>query len=259
MGLKNIIKKAGMALGGFLLACNIGCNAGFSEPEQRLEQAVSNELKIPKTKPKIKFLQYPVNILAGTFISGSVHEASHALSVLSMGKGIDYFCLPFFPNDYGRILGYTISNDLHDTNPNSSNDQKAFYRIAGTLGEVALIENINYNLRNGNISKSHQPFWATTSLVTRALLLNNALTGLNSPDVLHSPNDFRGLENVSDITVEQSAGAIGLYTLLNYGRIRDEFNAATGRKRYPENRKRKSCIEAVPCQRGLALQYMRRF
>jgi hypothetical protein len=259
MGLKLMIKKAEMAIGGLLLACNIGCQARFQEAivGDGLEQAVQPQIEAKEKKTPL--WQYPVNILGGIFVSGSVHEGSHALAALSMGKKIEEVCLPFMPNDYRQVLGYTISDDLNDTHPDSSNNQKAFYRIAGPLGDVALIESINYNLRNGKISKNHQPFWATTSLATRALLLHDALKGLYSEDVLHAINDFRGLENVSGITVEQSAGAIGLYTLLNYKKIKQEFNAATGRKYYPENKKRESSIEAVPVNNGLALQYRRHF
>lgn len=259
MKLKSALRKAGMALGGLLLACNIGCSSRFTEAgilasEEGLEQHVEEPKAAKPAEARVKAWQYPVNLLGGAFVSGSAHEASHALAVLSMGKRIDDFCLPFVPNEYGQIMGYTISADLHDENPDSSDSQQSFMRIAGTLGEVALIESINYNLRNGNIPRNYQPFWATTSLVTRVLMLNNVVQGLNSPRVAHSANDFVGLEYNSGITVEQSAAAIGLYALLSAGRIKGELNAAIGRRYYPESKKKSARTDVVPSANGIAMQ-----
>jgi len=265
MKLRSIIKKTGLVLGGLLLACNIGCNARVQETRASpgLERAVSASfLETPLEKPfekhckdkqRPKYWQYPLNVLGGIYVRALTHENAHALAALAMGEEItEYHPFPFIPNKWGMNFGYIIVPGITEM----SNEEKAIYAGAGPLADIVLIEGISKNLRNGRISRNHQPFWATTSLATRTLLLANAIQGGNG---WKYDNDFEILEEATGVSTKESLALVSLYTLLSLGRIKDEFLAATGRKYYPESRKKKACIEAVPVDRGIALQYRRHF
>jgi len=218
--------------------------------EQKLEKPIESISAKPR---KMKMWEYPTNILGGIYIRTFAHENAHALTALAMGEEItEYHPFPFIPNKWGMNFGYIIVPGIADM----SNEEKAIYAGAGPLADTALIEGINYNLRNGKISRSYQPFWATTSLATRTLLLANAIQGANG---WKYDNDFEIIEEATGFSAKESLAVVSLYTILSLGRIKQEFDAAIGRKYYPEKESKKGQIEVVPAGSGLGLVYSGRF
>jgi hypothetical protein len=264
MRIKSLLRKAGTALAGLLLASNIGCRSGLEyshvSPRQNRNLEAEVELEAEPTaslscqdfsreRKRLKFWQYPVNLIGGFCFMVGEHEASHVLAATLVGtkvKRVDFL---------GEYIAYVCY--VPETMPDPFSLEYTFLSGAGPIGQRALIEAINYNLRKGNIDKGNQAFWATTSLLSRYYLITEALSGLKG---IHGDGgDFSGVSGSTGVNPEIILGVVVGDALLNIRRIAKEFKVALGLGHYPVRSERKQSLDLVPTGNGLSAVYSRRF
>jgi len=279
MSLKSFLRKAGTALGGLLLASNIGCRSGLeiassvsprqnrdleaeveleAEPRASLSQA-SQGLSCEdfvREKKRLKAWQYPINLVGGWYtnrflIEIAGHEGGHALAGTLVGAKVKSFEL--FPEYEGKTY-VACTNFEPETLPEPDSSAFTFILLAGPIAQRACIEAINYNLRSGKIDKKNQAFWATTSLIARYELLQYAVReGYNPVSDFH-----RASENMK-IAPETFVYLIFLDGILNGKKISKEAEVALGLGHYPVRSERKQSLDLVPTGNGLSLRYSKRF
>ena len=162
MGLKSLLKKASIGIGSLLLAGNLGCNSSryHSNTDLQRSQPLEQENledKIVDSKPYEPELWryiFPLNIFGGLLLKDFTHESSHAIAALACGAEIeDYHPIRFISGKYSEQSSSGAYVKIRDEDYfNASNNERAIMHIAGSVADAALIETINYNLRNGNIS-----------------------------------------------------------------------------------------------------------
>lgn len=243
MGLKSILKKAAMVS---LLALNIGCNSFNAYNTQEKAQIPNLETKVELEKPKrLKAYAYPVNFLAGYITRTLEHESNHALIGALYGAEIERVRIPY--DGLNHICGIDWNSE---TFPEDGTSEHTMTYLAGPLGERLFVEAINYNLRNGNVSPRAQPFWATTSLIARAAILETIFGTLNGDKI----NDFTVVSEDTGISPEAILGILALDTALNAKRIAKEFKVAIGKETY-KTKQRKARFDAYPSHDGYSVAY----
>ena len=256
MGLRSLLRKAGIGLGSLLLAGNLGCNSSRYHSNTDLERQPVEQKDLeqlteykPKSRKGLKLWQYPVNLAGGFFTHILAHEGGHAVTALAHGVGIEEFhSYPGVVNGefHGGWVRYEPES-YHDTSP----QERALMSIAGPTADIALAEVINYNLRNGKISEKYQPFWATTSLMARGGPLWIAIGSLKGSKL----NDFAHFEEHTGVPKETMASLVFLYTALNAKRISKEFKVALGKDSYKYNPGGKGELNLLPYKDGLMISY----
>ncbi len=247
MSLRTILKKAGLTLGSILLSCNIGCNS--LNYQNTNPTPINLEEKVSKPK-RLKAWQYPVNILGGYFLTAVEHESSHILTGAFYDAKFERLEVPYEDGEGNTYACAVIWN----TYPEIGSTEDTMIKLAGPLGQRLFVETINYNLRNGKISQKYQPFWATTSLIARYLLLDSVAGALQEK----KDNDFYIVSENTGIKPETLAGIVLLDVALNSGRIAKELKVALGRDIY-QTREQKSRVDLIPTQNGINLTYTRNF
>ncbi len=239
--------------GGVLLSLNIGCyrhhytqNLDFGAMQDPEPENLEN--KIETEKPSgLKAWQYPLNLFGGYMLTAVQHESGHALAAVLQGAEIDRFDI-FYTDEAGNNYACAVIYD-EGTYPEFGSTEDSIITMAGPLGERLFVEAINYNLRNGNIARNHQPFWATTSLMSRCLLIWSAAGALEGK----TQNDFYIISQNTGISPEELMGIVLLDAALNYKRMAKEFRVAIGRDTYPTNQEKKISIDVLPSPNGIGL------
>lgn len=255
MRIKSFLKKASLALGNILFSLNIGCNSlnSFQNTDvnerQSLEQITEQEILEHERPLGLKAWQYPINFIGGYFISALEHESNHVLAATLYGTKIDRIEIP-----YADIEGNTyVCAVIYDkeTCPEPGSTAKTMMSLAGPLGHRMFVEAINYNLRNGNISEKHQPFWATTSLITRYIIIDIVVGALEEK----TQNDFNTVSENTGVSPEAIMGIVLLDLALNYKRIAKEFRVAIGRNYYDTKQEKKGRVDVLPFPNAIGLCY----